>query len=104
VIDITCEQLKTPAEAAKYLSTLLGRRVHQSTIWRWMQLQPNALEGIQIGRVKYTSVEALQRFFEASTARANPGAPGQPPAPMRSAAERKRASERAARKLIEKGA
>jgi len=46
-----------------------GRKPHVGSIFRWAQkgLSGHRLEYLQVGGVKCTSVEALQRFFEKIT-------------------------------------
>ena len=43
-----------------------GRRIHPSTVYRWIQrgVRGVRLEVIRIGGTTYTSVEALQRFAD----------------------------------------
>jgi len=44
-----------------------GRRVHPSTVWRWVQrgVRGHKLETIRIGGITCTSEKALARFFAA---------------------------------------
>ena len=53
-----------------------GRRVHPSTVWRWVQrgIRGHKLETIKVGGVTCTSEAALMRFFSALSAE-----PPQPP-------------------------
>lgn len=67
MIDTTTESVITLAEAARDTA---GRRLHLSTVHRW-RLRGVAgvkLETVLIGGRRYTSREALQRFFARSTA------------------------------------
>lgn len=61
------EHLLTLNEAAR---TLPGGGVHVSTVHRWRLrgVRSVQLETILRGGVRYTSTEALQRFFERATA------------------------------------
>jgi hypothetical protein len=70
LIDHTTEEVLTLANAAKRLPHRRRGKVHLSTLYRWVTegLCGVRLETIQIGGTCCTSVEALQRFFEALTA------------------------------------
>ncbi len=69
MIDISSEDLLSLGEAAK----LIPGRPHCTTIWRWScrGVAGVQLESIKLGRTRYTSREALQRFA-ARLARADP--------------------------------
>lgn len=64
MIDIQNEQLIPLAEVPNRLPKRRGRRVHYSTVFRWIQQGANGkrLESCKIGGVRFTSVEALNRF------------------------------------------
>ena len=68
-IDLTHEKLITLGTAAH---TLPGGPVHVSTIHRWRMKGARGikLETVLRGGVRFTSPEALERFFAATTARA----------------------------------
>ena len=70
-IDINSEQLLTLAQAAECLPSRNGSSVHPTTVWRWMHhgIGGIKLPSIVIGRVRYTSREALQRWANELTAR-----------------------------------
>jgi hypothetical protein len=72
MIEVHTEHLLNLRQAAASLPT----RPNLSTIFRWMQrgCRGIRLETILIGGTRHTSTEALQRFFEATTAAAD----GQP--------------------------
>ena len=80
-----------------------GRKTHVSTLHRWATVgcRGCVLETIQVGGTRCTSLEALQRFFEALTAARR----GEPPTGSgcvgvsRSHAHRLRDSEAAGREL-----
>jgi hypothetical protein len=80
-----------------------GRRRHVSTLYRWSRdgYRGVVLETIRIGRARYTSREALQRFYERLTRldRAEAGPDPKPAPSFRTISQRKRASEEAAREL-----
>jgi hypothetical protein len=107
VIDATQEDLITLAAAAAGLPRRRrGCPVHPSALYRWTTsgCRGVILESIQIGNVRCTSKQALQRFFEALSAVSGAGA-GNPRGPGgRTIAQRQRAAQRAERALIEKGA
>lgn len=65
MIDIKNEQLLTLSEAANTLPS----RPHSSTIHRWRLrgIRGQRLETLLIGGRRYTSVEALGRFFARTT-------------------------------------
>ena len=69
MIDIVSEQMipfsKIPAWCEKYI----GHRVNRSTVHRWRLrgARGNKLETVLIGGRRYTSVEAILRFFEMVT-------------------------------------
>jgi excisionase family DNA binding protein len=68
MIDHTTEQLITPGEAAKLLpSGVPGRRVHVSTVHRWIAAKE--LDSLRIGGRRFTSVEAVGRFIAYSNRR-----------------------------------
>jgi hypothetical protein len=75
---------------------LLPGRPHVSTLYRWhlRGIRGIRLETILIGGRRYTSQEALERFFAATTAAAN-GAPTPPRTPK----QRQRAIEQAEREI-----
>lgn len=65
-IDIKTEHIVTFKEAARYLP----RHPAISTLQRWRLygIEGVKLETIRIGGIRYTSLEALQRFADATTA------------------------------------
>ena len=95
-IDINTESPLRLNEAAKSLPT----RPHVSTLWRWNQkgVRGIKLETILIGGIRYTSEEALQRFFDRTTAAAD-GTEFTP----RTSAQRQRSIEQAERELNDAG-
>ena len=70
MIDIGRERLLTLQQAAKLIPGRPGKSIHFSSIYRWAGtgISGVVLETVQVGGKKMTSVEALQRFIEASTA------------------------------------
>mgnify|MGYP001493838456 CR=1 FL=1 len=69
MIDVSTEDLLTFPGVARFLPG----RPSLSTLHRWRQrgIRGVALETLLIGGQRYTSREALQRFFDASTAAAD---------------------------------
>lgn len=71
-IDVFQETVLTLAEAAKRLpKTRPGRKLHVSTLYRWIMGGCKSrdgmivrLETVKIGGTTCTSIEALQRFFD----------------------------------------
>jgi hypothetical protein len=85
-----------------------GRRTHLSTLLRWIRKGAKApdgttlrLEAIRLGGRWMTSRAALQRFAEALTPR--PGPEAAPAVLVRTAAQRQRASDKAAAELEKMG-
>jgi hypothetical protein len=71
MIDVEEENLLTIKEAAEHVSKLTGKPLRRSTIYGWATRGRMGvrLETVYLGAV-YTSVEAIQRFSEASAAAA----------------------------------
>jgi hypothetical protein len=105
------ETIVSFADAAKDLPRRRrGRKIHISTFYRWCTVgcRGIVLESLQIGAKRYTSQQALQRFFERLSERARTGAstdrdPG-PTIGHRTLAQRERASAAAGNRLAERGA
>src|SRR5690349_2456863 len=90
-IDLATEQLIPFNQVPSLLPRVRrGRKPHVGSIFRWAKkgLAGHRLEYLQVGGVKCTSVEALQRFFERISS------PDRPVAP-RSFAKRQREIKRA---------
>lgn len=101
MIDSRKEQLLTLSAAARDIPNRnSGRGVNVSTVWRWTLrgIRGVKLDTILVGGIRYTSREAMQRFFEATTAVANGHT-----APVRTSNERQRQIEAAERELKEVG-
>ena len=64
MIDVTSESLLLPTEVTKILPKQKGK-TNVSTVYRWMQcgLRGVRLEYVCIGGTRFTSKEALNRFF-----------------------------------------
>lgn len=64
MLDINSETPLSLADAAKSLPPINGRRIHTSTLWRWMRrgVRGARLEHARLGRRVVTSREALARF------------------------------------------
>jgi hypothetical protein len=97
-IDALQEELLTFAQAARHARPRGSKPAAPSSLWRWHKkgISGVKLETICIGGTRYTSVEALQRFFDAVTlARSVQGGPKRPinEAGIRSAATKKRLHE-----------
>lgn len=87
------EQQLSLAEAARRQ----GKAI--STIWRWVRagVRGHKLESWHIGALRYTSVEAIERFFEATNS--SPGTPS----PTKSAKQREAAHLAAEQELARDG-
>ena len=69
MIDMIHETLlRVPSEVANHVPG----RPHPSTIWRWHRQGVHGirLETVLVGGTRYSSVEAVQRFIERTTAAA----------------------------------
>lgn len=97
MIDLASEHLLTLAHAAKSLPN----RPHVSTIHRWRLrgVRGVRLETLMVGGVRYTSSEALQRFFNRTTAVAD----GTSAPPTRTDKQREQAISRAEAELAAAG-
>ena len=101
MIDISREETFSLLDAAKRLPCRrAGKRPNIATLYRWAQIGCRGikLEVINIGATKCTSMEALQRFFDALTEQSQERSA---PAAMatRMTPERRRQIEAAAEKL-----
>jgi len=63
--DFQQEQAITLAQAANHVPKRHGKKVHYSTLYRWATkgARGRVLESRLIGGIRYTTVEALQRFI-----------------------------------------
>lgn len=74
MIDSRREQLLTLSMAAREVpNRRSGCGINVSTVWRWSLrgIRGVRLETLLIGGIRYTSREALHRFFTATTAAAD---------------------------------
>jgi hypothetical protein len=103
MIDITLEETFSLTEATKRLPCRRkGVKPNVATLYRWAQIGCRGvrLETICIGATRCTSMDALQRFFDALTAQAEHRSA--PQAPRMTAARRKEI-EAAERRLASAG-
>ena len=104
MIDISLEETFSLTEAAKRLPCRRkGKRPNVSTLYRWAQTgcRGIVLETISIGATRCTSMEALQRFFDALTEQANGKQP--PPKKPRMTATRRKQIAAAEKRLSRSG-
>ncbi|NLF08870.1 MAG: DUF1580 domain-containing protein [Pirellulaceae bacterium] len=102
MIDISCEKVVSLTTATKLLPTRRqGKRPDVCTLYRWTSngVRGIRLESLMVGGTRCTSVEALQRFFDALTAQAD----GQPVAPPPRSKSRQRQIEAAEKRLAASG-
>ena len=68
-ISIKSESLIRSSDVPAWCKKHLGNRVHPSTVTRWRIRGARGvrLESILAGGIRYTSEEALQRFFDGAT-------------------------------------
>ena len=111
MIDTTLEKPITLTQAAAELPCRrAGRKTHVSTLYRWALAgcRGVVLETIQVGGTLCTTREALQRFFERLSAQRSGVITSDrgsgPLTGFRSAAQRRRDSEAAGRRLADMGA
>jgi hypothetical protein len=103
MIDILVEETFSLTEATRRLPCRRkGVRPNVATLYRWAQTGCRGirLETLCVGATRCTSMEAMQRFFDALTAQAEHRAA--PPAP-RMTASRRKAIEAAERRLAKAG-
>lgn len=102
MIDIAVETIFPIVEAPGRLPSRHGKKINITTVYRWIRSGSRGvkLESIILGGVRYTSTEAIQRFVERVSAAAN----GETSPVVRSAIQRRNASERAERELAARGA
>jgi hypothetical protein len=99
MIDISTERVVTLAQATHHLPHRRGgKRPHSATIFRWCVdgCRGVKLESIMVGGTRCTSIEAMQRFFDALTesADAEHSAAVAPPPVTKSRAKAIAAAER----------
>lgn len=65
MIDVKKETILTLKDVVRELPELDGKKMHPSTVWRWMSVgvQGRVLDSVRIGRRICTSREALHRFM-----------------------------------------
>ena len=83
MINVSCEQLLTLAQAARLRPPgRAGRPTSPSTLYRWAThgIRGFRLEAVRFGSVWYTSVEAMQRFVNQLSSQASASAAPTPPA------------------------
>ncbi len=107
MIDMQSEQLLSLADATKILPRRRrGARPHVATLFRWTNngVRGVFLDYLMVGATRCTSIEALQRFFDALTEReeAKLRAIITPP-PRRWTVTRRKQIEAAKRKLAAAG-
>lgn len=103
MIDISSEKVVSLSEAASLVPRRrAGKKCNTATVYRWttIGLRGITLESIQIGGTKATSVEAMQRFFDALTSAASQRTAPAPPSPCVTAQRRKQIA--AAERRLEK--
>ena len=68
-IDVRNEQAIPLSEVPNHLPRRRGKKVHYSTVYRWVTKgsRGRVLESVQVGGVRYTSIEALDRFLQTSS-------------------------------------
>ena len=106
MIDVLSEDLIRLADLPSRLPrTRKGKQVHHNSVYRWWAkgVAGIKLETIIVSGERFTSAEAVQRFFAEQTA-ARHAASSNPPAKQQTAAARRRFDHDAERELIRRGA
>lgn len=64
------EQLVAIPEVPDFMPTRRGKKLHISTVYRWVLkgAHGKVLDSAMLGGIRYTSLEALERFLGTSTA------------------------------------
>lgn len=72
-LDIQSETPISLSDVPGILPKKKGKKVHYSTVYRWVTkgTRGRILESMLIGGVRFTTIEALNRFFETTTIQAN---------------------------------
>ena len=102
MIDLQNESLIPVREVPSHLPTsTAGQKVHVATVWRWIKrgCRGVKLETLLLGGSRLTSLEALQRFAERTTAAAD----GATESGAETVAVHRRSHEQASRELDEAG-
>lgn len=104
-IDIRSEEIFSLTTATKlpcFRNRRAGKRINVSTLWRWASVGVRGvkLETIMAGGSRTTSLEAIERFFDALTAQAEHRPVPQSPCMT---ATRKKQIEAAERRLAQAG-
>ncbi len=71
-IDIQHERAITLSEVPKYLPKRAGKKVHYSTVYRWVTKgsRGKVLDSVMVGGIRYTTIEAVHRFLSVKPAAA----------------------------------
>jgi len=69
--DVQNEQAITLAEVPNYVPKRHGKKVHYSTVYRWTTKgsRGRILESVLVGGVRYTTIEAVNRFLNSNVGR-----------------------------------
>ena len=67
-LDFRREQAIPLADVPRYVPKRRGKKVHYSTVYRWATkgARGRKLETILSGGLRYTTIEAVQRFLDAT--------------------------------------
>ncbi len=76
-INLQHERAITLAEVPKHLPKRRGKKVHYSTVYRWVTKgsRGQVLESVMVGGIRYTTIEAVARFLSASPIKKTAAAP-----------------------------
>lgn len=67
-IDVKREQTIPLSDVPNHLPRRRGKKVHYSTVYRWVTKgsRGRVLDSVRVGGVRYTSIEALERFLQSN--------------------------------------
>ena len=70
-LDLQKEQAITLAEVPNHVPKRNGKKVHYSTVYRWTKKgsRGRVLESVLVGGVRFTTVEAVNRFLNSCPSR-----------------------------------
>ena len=72
ILDNQNEQMIALSDVPKHLPRRNGKKVHYSTVYRWVTkgARGRILESKLVGGIRYTTLAALNRFFDTATTQA----------------------------------
>ena len=70
-IDVKKEQAITLSDVPNHIPKRRGKKVHYSTVYRWVTKgsRGRILESVLVGGVRFTTIEAIERFLNSESCR-----------------------------------